>query len=482
MLKSQIVKSSSRSLPSPNGAFIAIILPTSLCIRETCSLEVLHEVPLPSEIVVSWFLWSPSSSRILIGTKETFYIFSPTITQVFASIKNVISYSVKASLVTFGLNDNEILVFYDLSLKLTIININTSESVDIPSIKLYSPTTASRGFCYRPSTGNLTLLSRNGGKDVISLHARGTQEIFRSWYLETIDAQGLSWSADGKWLAIYDSASQGFKLLIYTAEGHLYKKWQASTEMQDIDPYVEFGLGIKMVEWSPNGKHVAIGDYSDRVTLLQTPHFTHFMSFSHQTILKTKDFNIVWQEQIDFQESGSQSVFIQINKDISLPTSSNATKKVKTGVSLVSFDKSGSRLAVKMEETPTTIWIWDVMKPVPKAILVLHATVSKILWHPTIEKQLMVLCEDRSAHGLVYLWNDTWLAPKIINFASYLPECRVAEKTYSQWIYTKDLNPCLFFSDSENCLLLWLRESSDPPNRIKDENTRNLGILELNPV
>ncbi|POS84985.1 hypothetical protein EPUL_003880, partial [Erysiphe pulchra] len=478
MLKSQIVKSSSRSLPSPNGAFVAIVLPSSLCIRETRSLEVLHEISLPSEIVVSWFLWSPSSSRILIGTKETFYIFSPTVSQVIASIKNIKSHSVKASLVTFGIDENEILVFYDLGLKLTIININTSESVDIPSIKLFSPTTASRGFSYRPGTGNLTLLSRNGGKDIISLHARGTQDIFRSWYPETTDAQGLSWSADGKWLAIYDSASLGFKLLIYTAEGYLYKILQVSAEMQDVDPYVKFGLGIKVVEWSPNRKYIAIGDYSDRVTLLQMPHFTHFMIFSHKSVLKTKDFKTVWQEQIDFQESGSQSVFIQIHKEISLPTSSNATNKIKTGVNLMSFDKSGSNLAVKMEETPTTIWIWDVIKPVPKAILVLHATISKIQWHPTIENQLMALCEDESAHGLVYLWNDTWLAPKIINFASYLPEGLVVEKTNSQWINTMELDPCLFFSDSENCLLLWFNESSDSPNRIKAQNTKNLGISE----
>lgn len=243
--------------------------------------------------MVLWFLWSPSSSRILIGTEETFYIFSPSVSQVFASITNFISYSVKASLVTFGIDDNEILVFYDLGLKLTIININTSESVDIPSIKLYSSTTATRGFCHRPGTGNLTLLSRNGGKDIISLHARGTQDIFRSWYPETTDAQGLSWSTDGRWLAIYDSASLGPKLLIYTAEGYLYKIWQVSTEMQDIDPYMEFGLGIKVIEWSSNKKHIAIGDYSDRVTLLQIPQFTYFKSFSHKTVLKTKDFNTV---------------------------------------------------------------------------------------------------------------------------------------------------------------------------------------------
>ncbi|KHJ35831.1 putative wd40 domain-containing protein [Erysiphe necator] len=463
MRKSQIVQSSSQSLPSPDGAYIAIILPSSLCIRETGSLNITQEISIPSEISVLWFLWSPSSSRILVGTKETLYIFSPTNSQALARIENLTSSSIKASFVTFSIDDDEILIFYDLGFKLSIINIITSESVDIAFIKLFSPATATKGFSFRPGTGNLTLLTRTGGKDIISLHSRGTQDVFRSWYPETIDTQGLSWSGDGKWLAIFESASLGFKLLIYTAGGNLYKKCQISAEILDLDPLIELGLGIKLIEWTPSRKYIAIGDYSDRVTLLQMPQFTYFMSFSHKNILKIVGSCPIWQEQTNLQGSGFKSEFTQTVKGIYLPTPSSVNN-VKTGVSLMSFDKSGSLLTVKMENHPTTIWIWDVMKPVPRAILVLHATVSKILWHPKIDKQFMALCEGESAQGLVYIWNNSWLSPKIIDFASYFPDGRLIEKTISRWVHTKDLNSCLFFSDAQNCLLLWFQNTSESLN------------------
>ena len=36
-------------------------------------------------------------------------------------------------------------------------------------------------------------------------------------------------SADGKWLVIWESASQGHALFVYTADGHLFKTWNGPT-------------------------------------------------------------------------------------------------------------------------------------------------------------------------------------------------------------------------------------------------------------
>jgi hypothetical protein len=103
------------------------------------------------------------------------------------------------------------------------MNLTTSKSVDINSPKFYHPGNASKGFSYRPGTKNLALLTRSGGKDIISIHARESLEVMRSWHPETIDAQGIVWSPDGRWLAAWESASQGHRIFVYTADGHLYK-------------------------------------------------------------------------------------------------------------------------------------------------------------------------------------------------------------------------------------------------------------------
>jgi WD40 repeat protein len=74
----------------------------------------------------------------------------------------------------------------------------------------------------------------------------------------------LKWSADGRWIAIWDAPSIGYKVHIYTADGHLYRVY--SSDSGDG----LHGLGVKSLEWSPRGDYLAIGGHDRRVTLLGT--------------------------------------------------------------------------------------------------------------------------------------------------------------------------------------------------------------------
>lgn len=183
------------------------------------------------------------------------------------------------------MTDDEICVFSDFGLKLTVFNLLTSTSVDIASPKLYHPGNWSKGFAYRPRTQNLALLTRNGGKDVISIHTTVAYEVMRSWNPDTIDAQALSWSPDGRWLAVVESAGQGHRILVYTADGHLYKVWNGPLPTMD-DKDIALGAGVKMLDWSASGEYLAMADFSSKVTLLSTPWFSGIMSLNHTTIIK----------------------------------------------------------------------------------------------------------------------------------------------------------------------------------------------------
>ena len=79
-----------------------------------------------------------------------------------------------------------------------------------------------------------------------------------------VDAQGLKWSPDGRWLAIWDAPSAGYRVCVYTADGHLYREYNGPA-MGDAP-----GLGIRSVEWSPRGDFLAIGGFDRRVTFLST--------------------------------------------------------------------------------------------------------------------------------------------------------------------------------------------------------------------
>lgn len=132
---------------------------------------------------------------------------------------------------------------------------------------------------------NLALLTRSGGKDVISIHERDTLEVTRSWHSDTVDAQGISWSADGRWLAIWESASQGHRFLIYAADGYLYKTWSGPVPtIGEVD--LNLGPGIKLFDWNRSGTHVAVADYSKQVTVLSAPSFTEAMSLLHTATIR----------------------------------------------------------------------------------------------------------------------------------------------------------------------------------------------------
>lgn len=180
-------------------------------------------------------------------------------------------------------------MFSDFGLKLSIFNLSTQRSVDINSPKFYNPGVAAKGFSYRPITSNLAVLTRSGGKDVISIHTKDTLDVTRSWWPDTIDAQGLCWSADGRWLVVWESVSQGHKILVYTADGHLFKTWNGPVPISEEDTDISLGAGIKLFDWARNGSLVAIGDYSRRVTILSTPSFTETTSLFHTASVKPAD-------------------------------------------------------------------------------------------------------------------------------------------------------------------------------------------------
>ncbi|TQS36626.1 hypothetical protein Golomagni_02917 [Golovinomyces magnicellulatus] len=458
---SRTAKSSSRSLPSPNGAYISIILRSKLCVRETRCMEIIREMSLPSELVVSWFSWSPSSNRILIGSTDMLLIFSVTNSQELARITNPTSCLTKTSLVVFGNKDYELLIFYEFGLRLSIINLITSNVIDIPSIKLYGPTNAHRGFSDRPGTSDLTLMTRSGGKDIISLHTRDTFDVYKSWFPGTIDAQGMKWSSNGKWLAVCESASHGPKMLVYTADGQLFRTWQASNSIELADTNVGSGIGIRLSQWSPNGIQIAITNYSQTVTIINMPSFTQNKKLVHTDTVNVTRSCSIWQEQTSRIESGQQHKFVQVTKEFCIPSSVIGSDELKIGVNSMSFDNSGSFLATKIEESSTTVWIWDLITCMLRVVLVLQATVTKILWHPTIDRQLMVLCEGEEARRFVYFWHPSWSAPHILDFAAHLSEGRVLGKTVTRWIQTEAVNPTLFFSDSQECVLVRFRAMDD---------------------
>ncbi|KAF7879267.1 hypothetical protein EAF04_000464 [Stromatinia cepivora] len=458
-------KSSNQSFPSPNGAYIATILPSKLHIRETRSLDIIRAISLPSELTASItsFIWSSSSNRLLLASADVIRVFSPSDNHFSATITSPTSGTTKTTFISFGGTDDEVCIFSEFGLKLTIFNLGTSKSVDISSPKLFTPGTAAKGFSHRPRSGNLTLLTRSGGKDVISIHKSGSLEVIRSWSPETIDAQGITWSPDGKWITIWESASQGHKLLVYTADGHLYKAWSGPTPAFEEDKDIALGAGIKSIEWSQTGTHIAISDYSRRIVLLAAPPFSESMILSHVLSVNPTDTLHIWIEHIlPSPHGGFTREFVRAKQSTSPPTASAIpTAESKTGASMMTFDISGTLLATKIEEMPSAVWVWDVGSRSLRALLIMHAPVARVTFHPSVNELLMIRCDGEENGGRVQLWDPSWDTPRIITFGMRLPEGRIIGKSIIRWLNVVSAFPSIFFSDSQDCILMSLSKPED---------------------
>ena len=199
----------------------------------------------------------PARAHILLADDDTVRVYNAYDTQWSGVITGASSNFSKIANVEFGNTADEILIFSDFGVKATLWSLITSRGSEIRDPKF-----ANKGYSYRPETGHLTILTRPKAHDVVMLLAPSTYEVLCIFTLATIDAQGLIWSPDGKWLVTWDAASSGYKVLVYTADGHLYRTMTGGQDANKI------GLGIKTVAWSAAGAYLAVGGYDGRLALL----------------------------------------------------------------------------------------------------------------------------------------------------------------------------------------------------------------------
>jgi WD40 repeat protein len=189
----------------------------------------------------------------------------------------------------------------------------------------------------------------------------------------------------------------------------------------------------------------------------------------------------IWQEQVTPSPLGVFDRTFNLCANTTCPPTAGASPvasdaSIKSGINVLSFDNSGTLLATRSESMPTTIWIWDIASKVLKAIMVLHAPLARVTWHPVINELLMIRCEGEESKGLVHLWEPSWVSPKIVDFGTQLPEGKIIGKSVIRWLNVDSNTPCLFFSDTQDCILVSLAESDDEDLPWQDTVARGVDI------
>ncbi|KAH7109841.1 quinon protein alcohol dehydrogenase-like superfamily [Dendryphion nanum] len=425
-------KATSHPLSSPTANHIASLSGSRLQIRCIFSLEIVRNIALPSsqDLRTSRLAWSPpstsiipnndtstpprrapapQSNRILVSDDETTRVYDLRDEKWNAVIRNGSGGMGKTVHVEFGRTESEVLVWSDFTSRVTIWCLRSGRSVEIRDPKFIGRD--SKGWGYRPyppsSPGKgrgsaLALLCRTAGQDLLLLLAPKTNTVLKRIDLPTTDACGLKWSLDGRWLALWDSPSTGYNLHIYTADGHLFRTLTREPLPPDEsrDWSIE-GLGIKSVEWVPGGRWLAIGGWDRRVRILSTQTFAPVVFLDHTASISVPSAP-VYVESVDAR--GYRTYNIATQPFVPPKAAVEKTDSgIKEGISVLAFSPDGTMCATRDDSTPTTVWIWDLVALCPKIILVQYRPVKSLLWHPGMDRLLLVQCVMDAP--VVYVWD-----------------------------------------------------------------------------
>ena len=226
------------SAASPDGGLIATLQQSCLLISSSQNSEIVQKYPLPQDFVprcrvLRWYRsddqtrnamneqgtgQSQQPRRILLADDDAVRIYDVNDPTWHVLIEKAASNLGRVAEVAFGQTADEVVVLSDFGVKLTIWSLLTSRGVEIRDPK-YSV----KCYQHRPRTGHLAILTRPVAQDVLMLLQPGSHELVNRVELPTTDAQEVAWSPDGNWLAVMDTASSGYKVLIYTADGNVYK-------------------------------------------------------------------------------------------------------------------------------------------------------------------------------------------------------------------------------------------------------------------
>lgn len=149
-------------------------------------------------------------------------------------------------------------------------------------------------------------------------------------------------------------------------------------------------------------------------------------------------------------------------QDVSPPgrpasTSTDATG-VSSGCTLLAFDSSSTLLATRLEEAPSTVWVWSAETAQLYSVLMLHANVSAAVWHPSTPNTLLITCDGDKHRGLGVVWNPLKDGPpQVADFSRYYPlttnESHLPPgavpigRHRPTWLNLDSIPPSLFYSD-----------------------------------
>ncbi|KAK4632318.1 hypothetical protein CLAFUW4_02753 [Fulvia fulva] len=337
--------------------------------------------------------WSADSKQLLVAYDHGVHVIDSEVLEERVWLKNGTGGLGRVATADF-IGTDYLLVISEFG-KSKLWHMNSAKALDLPNVKT---TCDGQAWGLRPgkaSSGLFALLTRNGADDNLALHFPSLTSATAPIKLPTVDAQLLSWSPDGRWLAILDVPTASPNLHIYTPDGHLFRSYPTNKDADD-------GLSTKNMAWSADGRYLALSKHDGKVELLNTKTFSPLAILEHNTTidqssLPQSDQAPVWLEILS--ASNTHSYSLQSHPVLPpLSTAKPTSEPSDLGVAELSFSSDSNHLVTRDCRMLNTIWLWNMATLSAHAVVIQHANVRSLSWHPTRPDILLIDCAEGFAH------------------------------------------------------------------------------------
>ncbi|KAF8213169.1 WD repeat-containing protein 8 [Mycena galopus ATCC 62051] len=292
-----------------------------------------------------------------------------------------------------------ILCFSQWGLRVTVWSLVTATATYIQF-----PLHPDAGYTFRSDGRYFVLAERHKSKDTIGIYDTAhAYQLARHFPLPTSSLASLALSPTGNHLAIWEGPIE-YKLYIMSLVGDIL-----GTFCPDPDP----GFGIRRVAWHPSGMFLAVGGWDDKIHILD---LTWSVAATLELSARISAGVTIWREPSKWQETTEGRGFLSYERlqgphSIALQRVDHTKSSPKSGAAQLEWNKSGSLLLVRFENSPTAVHIFDFPSPeeefLPRlrAVLLHTRPVLHARWNPDRKGSMILCCGTQS----LYMWSDEWV-------------------------------------------------------------------------
>ncbi|KAF8930322.1 WD repeat-containing protein wrap73 [Dissophora ornata] len=229
------------------------------------------------------------------------------------------------------------------------------------------------------------------------------------------DVEGIAWSPDGRYLAVWENPLLDFRIAVYSLDGRRVGFYEVTPENESSSNAAprEFssgggGMGVKSVCWHPGSKLLALGGYDQKIRLLNHLTWKPIVEFCHTAQIKYGSGTVLWRES-DSTVAVAGSVRVQggieytvADQPAWIPTVRVDTQKpnAKIGVGWCDFNCEGTLLASRNDNMPNALWIWSMLELKPVVIIQQQSPIKICRWDPGSPSRIVWCCGS----GYIYSW------------------------------------------------------------------------------